>query len=180
VPVDSFDELQQPEEARMSHRRGSAVAAMRSYYDARVEVGFGEHLLELEPNRDEGPVHLEMWRPTAEKRLARAVALRDLAKMSDADFPWRAWLEGDPAGAQEAPFRVLLGGAEETLVQRRDEADNAAAYAVDPAAAAYNVSAAEARVLGLRDVISEVTGKADAVIPAPRRGRPAGSGAPTA
>jgi hypothetical protein len=162
VPLDEYLELKQPDQAANSHRRGSALDAMKAYYDALVELKAGEHLIDLLPGNDAGPVAVEAWQPAADERLGKATALRDLAKMDDADFPWRRYASAPAGQSPEPSYRVQLAVAEEQYVQRLDESENAAAYHIDPQAAEVALATAEARVLALRDVVAELEAKAPA------------------
>lgn len=164
---EQFDQLKQPAEARNAHRRGRAIAAELDALTRELDLASATHLQDLAPERPtEVAAQLEGFGPAAESARAKATALRELAGLTDADYPWHDWVKasrpGQP-GAANMPggtFRDQLGTWEEMAVQREDEAANPDAYDVDAAQASFQHAVAESRVLALRDLIADLDAKA--------------------
>lgn len=163
---EKFDQLANPAEALAAHRRASAITAERQALAAELDLAAGEKLRDLAPDEPAkvGAVLEDAGHNATEAR-GRALALRDLAGLTDADYPLAGWEAASAPGRPAPPggsFRDELGQWEELAVQRADQAEHPEAYGVDRDAAAFDVAVAEARVLALRDLLAKLGERAAA------------------
>lgn len=184
---EQFDQLKRPTDARKAHRRAQAVRAELLALQAELDHASVEQLQTLAADRPtEVAAQLESAGPRAEEARKRANEMRELAGLSDADYPWSDWVRPStperPSSVEGGSFRDQLGVWEELAVQREDEAEHPAAYDKDPAVAKFASATAEARVVALRDMIARVDGLAAANEPKPNRAgrRAAGERGPKA
>lgn len=155
---DTFTELKQPDAARAAHRRRIAVAAELEALTSELDLASAHLLEDYAPDRPtEAAQQIEASQPAAERAREKATAMRELAGLTDSDYPWADWVKG---GAGANSFRDQLAQWEETAVQREDVAAHPDAYQVDAAAAAFDHAVAEARVEALRKLIDDLDQKA--------------------
>lgn len=186
---EQFDQLKQPDEARKAHRRSRAIAAELDAINKELDHAGVVHLADLAPDRPtDVAAQLEAATPAAQDARDKATALRELAGLSDADYPWHDWAKRTVPGQPGSPgmpggtFRDQLAQWEEVAVQREDEAANPDAYGVDPNTAAWDHAVAESRILALRALIDDLDQKARQHTPKQNRAgrRAAGQRGPAA